>query len=242
MKFQFNFELLNLEFKSIIIFIIFFVILIIITIYNLFVWNLFGIFIILIMNKTKEDVNSNEDNIQRQKQKIILEKTESAVQKQNTALKQLKQQRKKLKSTKKNLKQLSVERKLGDKDLEHIKKNKNVFKKFFLDYCCCCKCCRNCCEDKPKPIAKPPIFTTTTDSEEPDPTDDVIEHTWNQRLQPKTWSQRMDLNLKRLQEEAEETNEVLKKDKKLIPRLNEKTKYETKSLDNSTKIMKDIRN
>ena len=69
-------------------------------------------------------------------EKNILELAQSAAQTQATANEQLKRQGQSLKRSHWKINKLTVERTAADKDLTHIKKNKSVFKRLFLDYCC----------------------------------------------------------------------------------------------------------
>ena len=180
-------------------------------------------------------MSENQEKIQRS----ILERTERTAQTQVSAKDELKRQGESLKNSNKNINELRDERTAADRDLSHIKKNQNVFKRFLMNccFCCCCQCCKDCCEDK---TTEPFIAPVTTESEEPDPDDDTVNKNWTQRYEPKTWYQKMDQNLKKLQEDAQDMETQLKKQNKSAAKLNEKIKSENKALEKSTQTMKEI--
>ena len=178
-------------------------------------------------------MSENEEKLKTR----ILKRTENAIQRQSVANEELKKQGKSVNESNKNLNELRYERRLGDQDLSHMKRNKNVFKRFLLDYCCCCccQCCRDCCQDKQNRVR-----VTTTESEEPDPDEETVNATWTQRYRHKTVDQQIAENLRRLNEDAEETDRELRRQNQLIDKMDSKAKRETKMLDKSSKDMNEL--
>ena len=191
------------------------------------------------MNKKVENKNESPEQIQRR----VSDVTASAVQRQAGAKNQLKKQGIALKETNRDINTLRANRQSTDNDLNHIKANKSVFKALVFDYCfCCCRCqrLRDWCEGREHLKDRQPVIITT-ESEEADPDPQTVEKLWTQRYEPKSWYESMDDNLKRLQIEAEECEQELKKQKQLISKIDTKAKSESTKLENSAKLMSDIR-
>lgn len=169
----------------------------------------------------------------------VLRRTENAIQRQSKANEELRRQGQSLKQSHRNINELRDERRLADRDLTNMKHNRNVFKRFFLDNCCCCCCqwCRQLCEDK---RTKSRLKETTTESEEPDPDDQTVNATWTLRYRHMTVDQQIAENLRRLNEDAEETERELRKQNQLVDEMEQKAKRETQMLNKSSMKMKQL--
>lgn len=172
---------------------------------------------------------------QEEIKKHILKTTQNVDQRQSEAYNNLKRQGQSLKASNKNINELRDERRKGDEDLAHIKRHKNIFLRFFLDYCCC-QWCRDLIEGKPP---KPPPIVTT-ESEEPDPDPVTVEDLWKQDYKPPNWLDQMNKLLAKLEEESDEYEAEIAKQKELVEKMNKKAKIETKQLGKSSNNMKDI--